>query len=89
MEYGYYLWQFGNNMEHGLSLLKEAAKLAPNDPSIHAILGLVYSNNTGNAYSVNQAIAELKRAAQLEPNIRLSSRSYGRHLQTAASKLTI
>ena len=68
MEYGYYLWQFGNEMEHGISLLKEAAKLAPNDPRIHATLGLVYSNQTGNAYSVNQAIAELTKAAQLDPS---------------------
>jgi len=67
MEYGYYLWQFGSETEQGLTLLIEAAKLAPSDPRIHATLGLVYSNQTGNVYSMHQAIAELKCAAQLDP----------------------
>ncbi|MGI4789982.1 MAG: hypothetical protein ACRYFS_14170 [Janthinobacterium lividum] len=68
MEYGYYLWQFDDETQQGLSLLKQASELAPKDPTVHALLGLVYSNNTGNAYSVKQAIAELKRAAQIDPS---------------------
>jgi tetratricopeptide (TPR) repeat protein len=68
MEYGFFLWQFGNQTKQGITLLKKSAQLAPNDPRIHATLGLVYSNNSGNAYSLGLAVQELKHAIRLDPS---------------------
>ncbi len=67
-EYGYWLWQFGDETEQGLSLVKDAVKLAPSNSRIYATLGLIYSNQSSNAYSLNQATAELQHAVQLDPS---------------------
>ncbi len=68
MEDGYFLWQFGDQEAQGLALLKKASRLAPDDPRVHATLGLVYSNQSGNAYSLPRAVAELERAVRLDPS---------------------
>lgn len=67
LEYGYFLWQFGNDMRRGLTLIQKAVALNPKDPRCHCILGLVYSNPTGNAYNLQDAVKELQRATELDP----------------------
>lgn len=66
-EYGYFLWQYGNQMNKGLLLMRKAADLSPNDPFIHARLGSVYSNASGNAYNVAKAEKELELATKTDP----------------------
>ncbi len=68
MEWGYFLWQFGDQEAQGLALLEKAVVLQPSSPRVHATLGLVYSNQSGNAYSLSKATTELVRAAQLDPS---------------------
>ena len=67
MEYGYWLWQFGDKTAQGLSLLKEAVKLGPTNPRTHSMLGFVYAYEAGNPYFAKQAIVELTQATQLDP----------------------
>ena len=47
--------------------MKRAAELAPNSPTVHATLGLVYSNSSGNAYNPQKAEQELRAAIRLDP----------------------
>lgn len=86
MEYGFFLWQYGNRVDEGLALLRKAALLAPRDPRAHTFLGLVYSNPTGNAYNLQKAEKALKTAIRLDasyafPHELLASiyRRQGRH----------
>lgn len=67
MEYGFFLWQFGNDMPNGLSLLNKAVLIAPEDARSHIYLGLVYSNPSGNAYDMQKAEKEVQMAIRLDP----------------------
>jgi hypothetical protein len=66
-EYGFFLWQFDNQMAKGLALLEKAANLAPEEPLVHCRLGLVHLNPTGNAHNAALAKRELETAIQLDP----------------------
>lgn len=65
--HGFVLWQYGNNMAEGLKRMQQAEKLDPKNPSVHLVLGLVYENPTGNAYSLPKAKKEYQEAIRLDP----------------------
>lgn len=73
--YGFFIWQWGNQMGPGLNYLRKAARLAPEEARVHANLGSVYSNPSGNAYNPQQAEQALRKAIQLD-----SSYAYPRRL---------
>ncbi len=66
--YGWFLWQYGNDMPEGLSLLQQAVEKAPQDAEMHCLLGAIYSNQSGNAYDLHKAEGELKKAVMLDPS---------------------
>jgi tetratricopeptide (TPR) repeat protein len=65
--YGFFLWQWDNQMEKGLTLLKKAVSLSPKDARARANLGSVYAKRSGNAYDPQKAEEELKLASRLDP----------------------
>ncbi len=65
--WGFYLWQFGHRFAEGMALLREAVKIAPEDPFVHMKLGDIYSNASGKDYDVSKAEQELDRAIDLDP----------------------
>lgn len=64
--YGFFLWQWDNQMNSGLALLKKAVTLDAKDARAHANLGNVYANRSGNAYDPRKAEEELRLATQLD-----------------------
>lgn len=64
--YGFFLWQYDNKMDEGLALLRETAAFAPKDARVHANLGNIYSNKSGNAYNLGKAEEELRTAVRLD-----------------------
>ena len=68
-EYGFFLWQYGNQLSHGLELMKSAIELAPTDAVSHATLGDVYLNLTAAAtFNLKEAEKELRLAIKFDPN---------------------
>ena len=67
MEAGFFLWQFGNNQPQGLSLLRKALRLSPNETRVHTLWGMVYSNTSPAGYDIKKAIFHLRLASQLDP----------------------
>lgn len=67
METGFFLWQFGNDLPQGLTYLRKALRLAPNDPRVHAMWGNVYANPEGTDYNLRKAIDQLELAIKLDP----------------------
>lgn len=66
--YGFWLWQFGDNMNEGLRLVKQARLLDPHHVGTIATLGEMFSNHSGNCYDPKQAEQLLRLAIQIEPN---------------------
>lgn len=64
--YGFFLWQYDNQMDEGLALVRKAVSLAPKDARAHANLGNIYSNPSGNAYNPQKAEEELQKAVALD-----------------------
>ena len=66
-EDGYFLWQYGNNLPKGLSLLKKALQLASNEPRIHTLWGDIYANPGGTQYNLQAAARQLKLSVRIDP----------------------
>ena len=67
-EYGFFLWQRDSQMARGLAMIRAASTKDPKDPLVHYFLGSIYSNHSGNAYSLKNAEQELKQAILLAPD---------------------
>ncbi len=67
LAYGYFLWQFYDQMDEGLALVRKARQLDPKAANIAAVLGLMYSNSGGNCYSLEQAERAYRTSVQLDP----------------------
>ena len=67
MAYGYFLWQWDNNMTEGLALMKKAIAQEPTIATFHIILAEVYFNPSGNAYSLENMDKEIRTAMRLDP----------------------
>ena len=68
-EYGFFLWQFDNQMDKGLKMMRRAETLRPTDPYVHAALGNVYSNHSGNAFNLSKSEREYREAVRIAPNL--------------------
>ena len=68
LAYGFWLWQFGDEMGKGLGLVKRARRLDPNSVATIATLGAMYSNPSGNCYDIQDAERALRLAIQLDPS---------------------
>ena len=68
MSYGYFLWQYDNQMTDGLTLMNQAIKQNPSLPTIHTLLAEVYLNPSTKSYNVNSAEKEARTALQLDPS---------------------
>ena len=66
MEYGFFLWQYGNQESKGLELLQKAKRMAFTDPRIHAYLALVYANPSTKSRNLILARDELLIALKLD-----------------------
>ncbi len=66
-EYGFFLWQYDNQMSEGLKMMLKAISLHPKDSILHLLLGNVYSNRSGNAYSTVNSEKEYRLAVHLNP----------------------
>lgn len=64
--YGFYLWQFYNQMAEGLRLMEQAQTKKPDDPFILVTLGQVYSNASGNKYLPRKAEEYWVKASKLD-----------------------
>lgn len=67
-EYGFLLWQYGNQMSKGLALMKKALLVEPKNANVHSRLGGVYSNPTTGVYSPQKAEIELRTALHYDPS---------------------
>jgi tetratricopeptide (TPR) repeat protein len=73
MEYGYFLWQYGNDAQsasRGFSLIQKGVQLSPNNSMAHTLLGEVSSNPYGyyaSYYNAARAATEYQRAINLDP----------------------
>lgn len=65
--YGYFLWQFYDQMDEGVALVRKARQLDPKAANIAAVLGLMYSNSSGNCYNLEQAERAYRASIQLDP----------------------
>lgn len=68
LAHGYFLWQYGGNMNRGLEIIKQVERRSPKLPSVHAVLGRIYDSRSGNAYDLVKAEQEYLEAARLDPN---------------------
>lgn len=66
-EYGFFLWQFGNDLPKGITQLKKALRLAPDDAHVHETWGLIYSNPATKDYNMPRAVEQLELATKLDP----------------------
>ena len=67
-EYGFLLWQFGNRMSEGLTLIVKASSIEPANATIHSILGDIYSNPTPGVYKPQKAASEIATALHNDPS---------------------
>ena len=67
-DYGFYLWQYGNDMATGLEMVRKSVQLAPSDSKCHCRLGEIYMNPSGNAFNMVAAERELRLAIKLNGN---------------------
>ena len=67
LSHGYFAWQYGRNMRRGLQILEQVRQRNPKMPSIHATLGSVYNNRSGNAYNTVRAEQALLESVRLDP----------------------
>jgi tetratricopeptide (TPR) repeat protein len=67
-EYGYYLFQWGNDQQKGVELMKKSVELNPKNATIRTLLGDALSNITGKFYRPTEAEKELKTALELDPD---------------------
>ncbi len=68
LAYGYFMWQYGGNMGRGLNIIKQVEQRNPKLPSVHATLGSIYGNQSGNAYNLAKAEQEYLEAISLDSN---------------------
>ena len=66
LAYGYFAWQYGRKMKRGLQILEQVKRRDPKLPSVHATLGIVYGNQSGNAYDIRRAEQALLEAVRLD-----------------------
>lgn len=71
MSYGFWLWQFGGDVNEGLRLVKQARLLDPRHVETIATLGVMSANRSGNCYNLKQAEQLLHLAIQIEPDYAL------------------
>jgi tetratricopeptide (TPR) repeat protein len=68
LEYGRFEFNYSLDRELGKKLIEDAARIAPDNPRVHAFLGEVYFTPDTRYTDINRAIQELNAAIKLDPN---------------------